>query len=100
MTWITKNYMFQCLPQGFFKAPKQGNERSFIPSFEAPNADVNIQDQRKSALHYSAQNGHETIAMRILQAPNVDVNIKDQVGKIALHHSVERGHEADIIKIS
>jgi ankyrin repeat protein len=62
--------------------------------------DVNIQDQTtKSALHYSAQNGHEIIVTRILQAPNVDVNIQDKDGCTPLHYSAKMGHEAVVIKL-
>jgi len=62
--------------------------------------DVNIQDQEgKSALHYSAQNGHETIVMKILEAPNVNVNIQDEMKRTALHYSARMGHEAVLIKL-
>jgi ankyrin repeat protein len=62
--------------------------------------DVNIQDQKKkSALHYSAQNGHEIIVTRILQVPNVDVNIQDEYGCTPLHYSAKMGHEAVVIKL-
>jgi len=71
-----------------------------MASFEAPNVDVNIQDQEgKSALHYSVERGHEASILKILEALNVDVNMKDQVGKTSLHYSVGRGHEAVILKI-
>jgi len=53
----------------------------------------------KTALHYSAEKGHEAIAIKILQAPNVDVNIRDEDGWTALHYSVEMGHEAILIKL-
>ncbi len=67
-----------------------GHEAILIKLLEAPNVDVNIQDQEgKFAFHYSVERGHETVVIKILEVPNVDVNIQDKYGWIAFHYSAE-----------
>jgi len=76
-----------------------GHEAVVIKLLEAPNVDVNIQDENGwSALHYSAKRWHEMVVIKILEAPNVNVNVVTRQHENALH-LVVREEYVSMVKI-
>ena len=61
--------------------------------------DPDIQDSNgRTALSYTAENGHEAVVKLLLENSGIDPDSKDSDGRTALSYAAENGHEA-VVKL-